>query len=1021
MSGGVPVYRSSSSSSNSHSSPYLQGNDHDRSAYTTALYTYILNSLHDEESASSPPLLPPLDSLPSSASSLLSLFSSPGCDHRLLIPTPSCSSSPTLTDPSSKQPSMLPFSSSLPPALLHCEAFLLGRLGRFSEALHILVEDLADIPAAVSLAWESSDPSVWKILVSAIVVQRPCYITEMMDSLDDHLKGTSSAYTRRNEGSWWESDDDVVFLTTTEGKRDERRGDHRHDDHPMLLLKKERGFQSSHEENRHKNFNVDRSSHHSSHSSSSSSSFSRSRRPSSSDKCEISNVFSSQLESSRSPHASVYSPSQRGETGWREEQTMKKKGLSKEPKTEEKEEEEDAKGDKGQGDKGDISEGQGKRQKAEKEVDHLESEDPKTEDERRRRKGDALVRVATSPRKGGDNEKKRETSLRSSDLLEEEEEAHCSSEESISVKPTTTIESSSHSLLPPSKSSTHEKQEDLLSSSSSSPPSISTEPRAISQIPSREDKIAQEEEEETGQVRSRRRREGERRGFVGEKAHTTAHSDEGGGAAAVAALLAPLHLLKSLPSHAIHLIPRLQRRLSPLFKQRQLKEDFWTAANACLEEDLKLLGRQLLLRRRRGVAICPGAASPSSSSLTGASLYQNQHYATSSWTGSNTTGGRRAGGEGEEGKRSFMMMTMMNRGETRGKAGEKNSMYLSGDGGGIGEGEDLRYLSFENARSKYDREKTQQLLKAVRKRIEELEREMKEEERERRRIFSEGEVRKEGETPRSSRCGRRDMMRMVDGNEEMRETSVQGKQRFSAGKRGTSLFPTEGYRGLASSDFEERILMKLSQKKQTTPQKKRANTDIVLSRVSPKLSKDDHQGILKKTEEGDLSSSSFTTSSPSLHPRHNTLPSSTIDGNSSLFLSLQKSSIPSSEQTLSSLEKSHLLSPYHRKNHSDVSIEDTKTPRPPRPPRHSGPINSNPSSLSTSVLSSSSASSSYIRTLQEHEEVEDNETEASLDGAGGEGMDEHMTTHTRGSTGRPSIGELWRIEITSEGTSSFIS
>ncbi|PHJ18151.1 hypothetical protein CSUI_008024 [Cystoisospora suis] len=994
VSGGAPAYLSSSS--NSHSSPYLQGNDHDRSAYTTALYTYILNSLHDGES-SSPPLLPPLESLPSSASSLLSLSSSPG-DHRLLIPTPFCSSSPTLTDPSSKQPCMLPFSSSLPPALLHCEAFLLGRLGRFSEALHILVEDLADIPAAVSLAWESSDPSVWKILVSAIVVQRPCYITEMMDSLDDHLKGTSSAYIRRNEGSWWESDDDVVFLTTNEGKRDEKREDHRHDDHPMLLLKKERGLQSSHEENRHKNFNVDRNSHHLS---GASSSLSRSRRPSSSDKCQISDIggdaFSFQPESSRSPHASVYSSSQRGETGWREEeQTMKKKGLSKETKTEEKEE--DAKGDKGQDDdKEDISEGQGKRQKGEKEVDHPESEDPKTEDERRR-KADALGRVATSPRKGGDNEKKRETSLRSPDFLEEEE-ARLTSEKSISVQPTPTIESSSHSLLPPSKSSTHEKQEDLLSSSSSSPPSISTEPRAISQIPSREDKIAQQEEEETGQVRSRRRRrrEGERRGSVGEKAHNTAHSDEGGGAAAVAALLAPLHLLKSLPSHAIHLIPRLQRRLSPLFKQRQLKEDFWTAANACLEEDLKLLGHQLLLRRRRGVAICPGAASSSSSSLTGASLYQNQHYATSPWTGSNTTGRRRAGEEGEEGKRSFMMM--MNRGETRGKAGEKNSMYVTGDGRGIGEGEEVRYLSFENARSKYDREKTQRLLKAVRKRIEELEREMKEEERERRRIFSEGEVRKEGETPRSSRCERRDMMRMVDGNKEMRETSVQGKQGFSAGKRGTSLFPTtEGYRVLASSDFEERILMKLSQTKQATFQKKRANTDIVLTRVSPKLNKNDNQGMLKKTEERDLSSS-LTTSSPSSHPRHHTLPSSaTIDGSSSLFLSLQKGSIPSSEKTSSSLEKSHLLLPSHRKNHAEVSIESTKT-TPPPPSRQSGPINSNPSSLSTSVSSSSSASSSYTGTLQEHEEVQDNETEASLDGTGGEGVDERMTTHTRGSSG----------------------
>ncbi|KFG41144.1 hypothetical protein TGP89_224270 [Toxoplasma gondii p89] len=81
-----------------------------------------------------------------------------------------------------------------PPAILHCEAFLLGRLGRYAEAIHLLLEDLADVPAAVALAWESADRRVWEMLVQA-VVQRPCYITELLGALEDHL-AAFSAYSR---------------------------------------------------------------------------------------------------------------------------------------------------------------------------------------------------------------------------------------------------------------------------------------------------------------------------------------------------------------------------------------------------------------------------------------------------------------------------------------------------------------------------------------------------------------------------------------------------------------------------------------------------------------------------------------------------------------------------------------------------------------------------------------------------------------------------------------------------------
>lgn len=876
------------SSSDRRSSAYLEGRGRDGSSdYPDAIYSFILGSLNDGDSSS------PYS--PRSSASLMSLLS-PGT-------TTSASSSsllPFLPASSNASEPPLPPSSS-PPALLHCEAFLLGRLGRFSEALHILVEDLADIPGAVSLAWESSDPAVWRILVSAIVVQRPCYITEMVDALDDHLTALS-AYTRRNEGSWWEPDD-----------------------HPALQL----GMLQPGSPGQHGQDELER---HLQSSLSSAGSYPSARVLSSSSgkyrSGYLGDVYS--YESQSQPYCR---PLQTAST----DEQRKNREVSSEDRNEELRKREN--GGQSESEALAKTEEQSKQEKKDKD-DHVDAEDSTTEDEKMEKGG-----FAPGTMEKEDDVKKRE--------------------------PSSTLSAERDSKRPPKESSQagfstiHENKEGLREPSCLS--EVSSSRQGVPEGRSRDGQIAEGEGEGEEEVTRTRKR-----------VITTDESGAGGGAAAVAALLAPLQLLKSLPSHAIHLIPRLQRRLAPLFKQRQLKEDFWSAADACAEEDLRLLSRQLLIRRRRGVAVCPGSSlcTSSGSPVTGPRSGPAGLASTPSTTGSNSTaaaaaarggaGGGRAGGSSE---------------------GENKDEWGRGGGGGGG-GATETFLWAQNS-YKYDRQKTQQLLKAIRKRLEEVERE-----EELRQNFPEREQ-KEGETPRSSGAGGgssgggspgRRRRRMFDGHASEQER--RGKAAAAAAARRAHVGLEGGGEGLLlSSDMDGRTECRTENQdaflsaEKARPPKKRANTDVALSRPHPVGLRDPGDRLMvkeakdKKTDgsEGQCTSSSL--SSALYPPRHHTLPSAGSGGSSGLFALRETSSSYRPETSSQSQDD------YDQGKKEDHSTEGHRSSR------------GRPVQLGSALASLALSSAPYIE-----EEEGDNETEASLDGGAG-GAD--RPDGTSGATASP--------------------
>ncbi|KEP67376.1 UNVERIFIED_CONTAM: hypothetical protein HHA_461620 [Hammondia hammondi] len=305
-----------------------------------------------------------------------------------------------------------------PPAILHCEAFLLGRLGRYGEAINLLLEELADVPAAVALAWESASRRVWEMLVQA-VVQRPCYITELLAALEDHL-AAFSAYTRANGAA--SGDPETLDGTLPFGSMSRRdEGGH------SLSLDV----------------------------------FSRVSSQSRPKKGEVQSFFGvGENERAKKPES----------TGLRPELTPEKGHLplSVEPMSPL------SRGDEGVGEPSEP----------------LGVGGP--EEGSRRGLGRSSRRACVSP------------------------------------------------LSPPTCRETMEA--------------------------------------------------------------TAAE------AARAAAAIAPLELLKRLPSHALRLVPRLERRLALLFEQRQLCDEFWEAAEQCQEDDLRSLTSELFVRRRRGVAVCPRPA-----------------------------------------------------------------------------------------------------------------------------------------------------------------------------------------------------------------------------------------------------------------------------------------------------------------------------------------------------------------------------------------------------------------------------
>lgn len=67
--------------------------------------------------------------------------------------------------------------------LLDEEAFLLGKTGRVSEALSILLEKMQDVDRAVHFASEYQDPSLWEALVS-FVLEHPKLLVTLLDCLE---------------------------------------------------------------------------------------------------------------------------------------------------------------------------------------------------------------------------------------------------------------------------------------------------------------------------------------------------------------------------------------------------------------------------------------------------------------------------------------------------------------------------------------------------------------------------------------------------------------------------------------------------------------------------------------------------------------------------------------------------------------------------------------------------------------------------------------------------------------------
>nr|CEL69107.1 TPA: hypothetical protein BN1204_048290 [Neospora caninum Liverpool] len=325
---------------------------------------------------------------------------------------------------SSLFPSLDSASPRQPPALLHCEAFLLGRLGRYSEALHLLLEDLADIPAAVALAWESANPRVWEMLVEG-VVQRPCFITELLSALEDHL-AAFAAYRRDKLPCW----DEALGAAALRG-RSESSGDGE-----SATLCEDSALPSE------------------------------------------AKVQNGDWGPPVSPHAAEI-----GSFKGTPEDVSLPKGL--------------------RSDKGRSSPGSPVAS---------ESASPGP-------RGNGAIREPPPPQPFDGN-----------------------------------------------------------------------------------DRAARPDSDPTrGQVSSLF-------AFSAKKRRRTVEGTAAEVAARAAAAVAPLELLKRLPSHALRLVPRLERRLVVLFHQRELRDEFWEAAEKCQEDDVRELTSELFVRRRRGVAVCPRSA-----------------------------------------------------------------------------------------------------------------------------------------------------------------------------------------------------------------------------------------------------------------------------------------------------------------------------------------------------------------------------------------------------------------------------
>jgi len=77
--------------------------------------------------------------------------------------------------------------------LLDEEAYLLGKAGRVSEALNILLEKMGDVERAVVFASQYQDPKLWETLVS-YVLEHPKLLVTLLDCLEslDTLAGVGS-------------------------------------------------------------------------------------------------------------------------------------------------------------------------------------------------------------------------------------------------------------------------------------------------------------------------------------------------------------------------------------------------------------------------------------------------------------------------------------------------------------------------------------------------------------------------------------------------------------------------------------------------------------------------------------------------------------------------------------------------------------------------------------------------------------------------------------------------------------
>ncbi|PFH35363.1 hypothetical protein BESB_062500 [Besnoitia besnoiti] len=344
----------------------------------------------------------------------------------------------------------------LPPALLHCEAFLLGRLGRFAEAIQLTLEHLADIPAAVSLAWESADPRVWEMLVAA-VVERPCFITELLTALEDHL-AAFEAYSR------------------------------------------DKGFSAR-----------------------------------SLDALDSSLVAGRMCESERlgndgGPPDNVSGACGGGGAAWLQ------------------------RGDRRLGASG----------------------------------GETISLSEQHAADGAGTGKVTGSS--------------CLSEDSEVASPSETVEENGRSADFGSPLLSNEHALDRSSFEAASAPEAQ-----LSSINAGTLRIAGAECE-ASEVSSIIRKASSILTFSSSESSRRGTLDGGAAEAAAraaAAVIAPLELLKRLPSHALRLVPRLERRLARLFEQRQLRDEFWGAAERCQEHDLRDLTVQLFRRRRRGVAVRP--------------------------------------------------------------------------------------------------------------------------------------------------------------------------------------------------------------------------------------------------------------------------------------------------------------------------------------------------------------------------------------------------------------------------------